>query len=135
MTNDSIPEIINTAKTIAIVGLSPNPLRDSYEIAEYLLRHHYKVIPVNPKIEQWNGVISYPDLLHIDTTVDVVDIFRRSEYVPEIVEQAIAIGAKSIWMQLDVINEKAARRAEEAGLRVVMDRCISVEHRRVAIRE
>ncbi|MEN3038400.1 MAG: CoA-binding protein [Candidatus Kryptonium sp.] len=125
---DEIKEILTKYKTIAIVGLSDRPNRDSYIVAEYLLKNGYKIIPVNPNIDSVFGLKSYPDLLSVPDEVDIVDIFRRSEFVEEIVDQAIQKKAKVIWMQLGVLNEKAARKAQSAGLKVVMNKCIKVEH-------
>jgi predicted CoA-binding protein len=101
-------------------------------VAEYLKRSGYRIIPVNPNEAEVLGERSYPDLESIPEPVDLVDIFRRSEYVPQIVESAIRIGAKAVWMQEGVVHEAAARQAEEAGLAVVMDRCILKDHRRLA---
>ena len=117
-------------KTIAVVGLSDKPERASYDVASYLLSQGYRIIPVNPNIKEWKGIKAYPSLSAIpkDIRIDVVDIFRRSEFVPPIVDEAITIGAKAIWMQLGVINEEAAEKARSAGLEVVMDRCMKVEH-------
>lgn len=134
MINDSIAEIIRTARTIAVVGISEKPHRESNSIARYLQRCGYEIIPVNPALKDWNGSPCYPDLLSIPIPIDVVNIFRRSEFVSSIVDEAIQIGAKAVWMQLDVVDEDAANRAEAAGLKVVMDRCISVEHQRFAKR-
>ena len=128
----SIPEILHSARTIAVVGLSNKRFRPSYGVSEYLKRVGYRVIPVNPLEDEVLGEKSYPDLDSVPVPVDVVDIFRRSEFVPEIVEAAIRNGAKAIWMQEGVIHEQAARRAEAAGLTVVMDHCILKEHRRLA---
>jgi len=127
-----ITEILHNSHTIAVVGLSSKRYRPSYGVAEYMQRAGYRIIPVNPHETQVLGERSYPDLDSIPEPVDIVDIFRRSEFVPEIVEAAIRIGAKMIWMQEDVYHEAAARRAEEAGLAVVMDRCILKDHRRLA---
>ena len=127
-----ISEILHTARTIAVIGLSGKRYRPSYGVAEYLKRAGYRIIPVNPEESEVLGEKSYPDLDSIPEPVDVVDIFRRSEFVPEIVEAAIRKGAKVVWMQEGVIHEEAARRAEEAGLAVVMDRCILKDHRRLA---
>lgn len=127
----TIEEIVRQAKTIAVVGLSPNPERASYEVTSYLKGQGYRIIPVNPTVAEVLGEKSYPDLKSIPEPVDVVDIFRRAEDVPPIVEQAIAIGAKAVWMQLGIVNEAAAQRAREAGLGVVMDRCLMVEHRKL----
>jgi len=127
-----ISEILHNCRTIAVVGLSSKRFRPSYGVAEYLKRSGYRIIPVNPNETEVLGERSYPDLESIPEPVDLVDIFRRSEHVPEIVETAIRIGAKAVWMQEGVIHEAAARRAEEAGLAVVMDRCILKDHRRLA---
>ena len=128
----SISEILHSARTIAVVGLSNKRFRPSYGVSEYLKRVGYRIIPVNPLEAEVLGEKSYPDLDSVPVPVDVVDIFRRSEFVPEIVEAAIRNGAKAIWMQDGVIHEQAARRAEAAGLTVVMDHCILKEHRRLA---
>ena len=127
-----ISEILHSSRTIAVVGLSGKRYRPSYGVAEYLKRVGYRIIPVNPQEAEVLGERSYPDLDSIPEPVDIVDIFRRSEFVPEIVEAAIRIGAKVIWMQEDVYDEAAAARAEESGLAVVMDRCILKDHRRLA---
>jgi predicted CoA-binding protein len=127
-----ISEILHSARTIAVVGLSGKRYRPSYGVAEYLQRAGYRIIPVNPEETEVLGEKSYPDLDSIPEAVDLVDIFRRSEFVPEIVEAAIRKGAKVVWMQEGVIHEEAARRAEQAGLAVVMDHCILKDHRRLA---
>jgi predicted CoA-binding protein len=127
-----IAEILKSARTIAVVGLSPKRYRPSYGVAEYLQKAGYRIIPVNPRESELLGERCYPDLEAIPEAVDIVDIFRRSEFVPEIVEAAIRKGAKVIWMQEGVVHEDAARRAEAAGLAVVMDRCILKDHRRLA---
>ncbi len=126
-----IAEILRSSKTIAVVGLSSKPYRPSYGVSEYMQRAGYRIIPVNPTETEVLGETCYPDLDSVPEPIDIVDIFRRSEYVPEIVEAAIRKGAKVVWMQEDVIHEAAARRAHEAGLDVVMDRCILKEHRRL----
>jgi predicted CoA-binding protein len=127
-----ITEILHDARTIAVVGLSSKRYRPSYGVAEYMKRAGYRIVPVNPNEAEVLGERCYPDLDSIPGPVDIVDIFRRSEFVPEIVEAAIRIGAKMVWMQEDVYHEAAARRAQEAGLAVVMDRCILKDHRRLA---
>ena len=127
-----ISEILRNSKTIAVVGLSGKRFRPSYGVAEYMQRAGYRIIPVNPEERQVLGEASYPDLETVPDAVDIVDIFRRSEFVPEIVEAAIRKGAKVIWMQEGVVHEAAAQRAMEAGLTVVMDRCILKDHRRLA---
>ena len=121
-------EILNSSKTIAVVGLSPKPDRPSYRVASYLKEQGYRIIPANTYASEILGETCYPDLRSIPEQVDVVDIFRRSEGVPAIVEEAIEKEAKAVWMQEGVINEEAAARAREAGLLVVMDRCMLKEH-------
>jgi len=125
-------EILRASRTIAVVGLSNKRFRPSYGVAEYMKRSGYRIIPVNPGHSEILGETCYPDLDSIPEPVDIVDIFRRSEYVPPIVEAAIRIGAKAIWMQEGVYHEEAARLAEAAGLVVMMDRCILKDHRRLA---
>jgi predicted CoA-binding protein len=126
-------DILRDYHTVAVVGLSSKDHRPSYGVAQYLQRQGYRIIPVNPNESEILGETAYPDLLSIPEPVDVVEIFRRSEYVPEVVEQAIAIGAKAVWMQDGVINEDAARRARAAGLQVVMDNCMARQHRRLTV--
>jgi len=123
-----IEKILSNSKTIAVVGLSDKPDRPSYGVSNYLIRNGYKIIPVNPAIKGVFGINSYPDLLSIPDSIDLVDIFRRSEDVGPIVEQAIAAGAAAVWMQEGVINPEAADKAGEAGLDIVMDLCIKKEH-------
>jgi len=120
--------ILNSSRTVAVVGLSSKPDRTSYKVASYLKEQGYKIIPVNPTEREVLGEICYPDLASVPTSIDVVDIFRRSEEVPPIVAEAIRIGAKAVWMQEGVINEEAASQAREAGLMVVMDKCMRKEH-------
>jgi len=127
-----IAEILDSARTIAVVGLSGKRYRPSHGVAEYMQRAGYRIIPVNPNETQVLGEPCYPDLDSIPEPIDIVDIFRRSEFVPAIVEAAVRKGAKAIWMQEGVFHEEAARRAEAAGLTVVMDRCILKDHRRLA---
>jgi uncharacterized protein len=119
-------------KRIAVVGLSDNPERPSFQVAKYLLEKGYEIIPVNPGIDSWMGHKSFPDMASVLQKAEVVDIFRKPEAVPEIVAQAIACGAKAVWMQEGVVNEEAAREAEAAGLLVVMDRCMMKEHLKYA---
>ena len=126
-----ISEILRVCRTIAVVGLSAKRYRPSYGVAEYMQRAGYRIIPVNPHETEVLGEKCYPDLESVPGPIDIVDIFRRSEFVPEIVEAAIRKGAKAIWMQEGVIHEEAARRAKEAGLEVGMDRCILKDHRRL----
>jgi predicted CoA-binding protein len=127
-----IADLLHSCHIIAVVGLSSKRFRPSHGVAEYMQRSGYRIIPVNPSETQVLGEQAYPDLESIPGSIDIVDIFRRSEFVPEIVEAAIRKGAKAIWMQEGVYHEAAARRAEEAGLIVVMDRCILKDHRRLA---
>ena len=124
-------KILNSSKTIAVVGLSPKPDRPSYRVASYLKGQGCRIIPVNTYASEILGETCYPDLRSIPEQVDVVDIFRRSERVPAIVKEAIEIGAKAVWMQEGVINEEAATQAMEAGLLVVMDKCMLKEHRKL----
>jgi predicted CoA-binding protein len=126
---NTVRDILEKSKVIAVVGLSPKPERDSHEVAKYLQDQGYRIVPVNPRADTILGEKSYPDLASIPEKVDVVDIFRRSDDVPPVVDQAIDIGAKAVWMQLGIVNEDAAAKAREAGLGVVMDRCMLVEHR------
>lgn len=131
MTDHDLKNILLTAKTVAIVGLSDKPDRDSYRVAEHLQRHGYRIIPVNPLVESVLGERSYASVADIPHPVDVVDIFRKPDAVGPIVAEAIAAGAKVVWMQLGVVNEAAADTARAAGLQVVMDRCMKVEHQRL----
>ena len=128
----TIPELLKTSRTIAVVGLSTKRFRPSYGVAEYMQRNGYRIIPVNPFVQAVLGEKCYPDLDSIPDRVDIVDIFRRAEFVPEIVEAAIRIGARVVWMQEGVVHEEAAERARSAGLVVVMDRCVLKDHRRIA---
>jgi len=126
----TIQAIINRAKRIAIVGLSPNELRASYFVGYYLRRHGYEVVPVNPREESILGVRSYPSLSDVPEPVDVVDVFRAPDAVPEIAREAVAAGAGALWLQYGVISPQGAQIAVEGGLDVVMDRCMKVEHAR-----
>lgn len=127
-----IRDLLQRVRTIAVVGLSDNPTRDSHGVARYLQRNGYRIIPVNPHLhEPVLGEQSYASLRDVPVPVDLVDIFRRSEFVPELVEEAIAIQAPAIWMQLGVVSPEGAARATAAGLSVVMNRCIAIEHRRL----
>ena len=121
---------LNSARTIAIVGLSKDPLRPSSFIGYYLKRHGYKIVPVNPREAEILGEKSYASLRDIPFPVDVVDVFRKPDAVPDIARDAVAIGAKTLWLQFGVISPEGARIAEEGGLAVVMDRCMKVEHAR-----
>ena len=128
-TDEELKKLLTESKIIAVVGASPKPWRDSGSIAEFLNRKGYTVYPVNPKYDEILGMKSYPDLKSIPEQIDIVDIFRNPDEVGPVIDEAIAVGAKSVWMQLGVVNEAAAVKAEGAGIRVVMDRCIAVEYR------
>jgi predicted CoA-binding protein len=126
---EKLKQILQTTRTIAIVGLSSNPEKDSYPIAEYLKHQGYRIIPVNPTAPEILGEKSYPDLASIPDPVDVVQVFRPPSDVPAIVEQAIKIGAKVVWMQEGISHAEAAAKAEAAGLQAVENRCMRVTHR------
>jgi hypothetical protein len=128
----AIQRVLHNARTIAIVGLSNNPLRASYFVGYYLKRHGYQVIPVNPREPEILGEKSYPSLPDVPEKVDVVNVFRAPAALPGIAQDAVAIGAGTLWCQFGVINEEGAKIAEEGGLTVIMDRCIKVEHARYA---
>jgi len=125
-----IREILHTARTIAIVGLSSNVLRPSNFVGFYLQRHGYRIVPVNPNEREAVGEKAFASLSDIPFKVDVVDVFRASQFVPAIAEEAVRIGAGALWLQFGVISADGARIAEQAGLKVVMDRCMKVEHAR-----
>ena len=125
-----IDEILRSARVIAVVGLSSQRGRPSYQVSAYMQAAGYRIIPINPNETEVLGERAYARLEDVPETIDVVNIFRRPEFVPPVVESAIRVGAKAVWMQEEVIHDEAARRAREAGLRVVMDRCILKEHRR-----
>jgi predicted CoA-binding protein len=126
---DPIRDLLERAKTIAVVGLSDNPLRPSHGVSAYMQSQGYKIIPVNPNIEEALGEKSYPSLAEVPGPIDIVNIFRRPEFVEAIVDQAIQLKVPAVWMQEDVINEKAAEKARRAGVFVAMDLCILKEHR------
>ncbi len=127
--DDDIREILKETRSIAVVGASPKPWRDSGSIAQFLAGAGYTVYPVNPKYPEVHGMKCYPDVRSIAASVDIVDIFRNPDEVDSVIDEAIAVKAKTVWMQLGVVNEGAAARAEKAGIKVVMDRCIAVEYR------
>ena len=131
--SDTIADLLKTAKTIAVVGLSCNPMRPSHGVSAYMQSHGYRIIPVNPMIDECLGEPAYRSLLEttekLPEKIDIVNIFRRPEFVEAIVDQAIQLRVPAIWMQEDVIHEKAAEKARQAGIFVVMDRCILKEHR------
>ena len=126
-----IRQMLEDSRTVAVVGLSAHPQTDSHRVAKYLKEHGYHVIPVNPTVDEVLGEPSYPTVQAIPEAPDVVDMFRAAEHAPAIVEDAIAAGAKTVWMQLGIVNEEAAARAREGGLKVVMDRCMMREHKRL----
>ena len=131
---DDIPgirRVLRTYRTVAMVGLSANWYRPSYFAAEYLQEHGYRVIPVTPSYDEVLGEPCYASLADVPEPIDVVDCFRRVEEIPALAEQAIAVGAKALWMQLGIVHEEAARRASDAGLDVVMDRCMKIEYARL----
>ena len=125
-------ELLDNATVIAVVGLSDSPTKISYIVARYMQEHGYKIIPVNPTISQSLGEKAYPSLRDIPGKVDIVNVFRRSEDVPPVAEDAIAIRAKGLWLQQGITNDEAAKKAEAAGLKVVQDCCIMVEYARLA---
>jgi len=127
--SDPVYELLSRVKTIAVVGLSDSPMRPSHGVSAYMQAQGYRIIPVNPQIEEALGERSYPSLLDVPEKIDLVDVFRRPEHVDQIVDQAIQLKIPAIWLQEDVVNEPAAERARKAGMFVVMDRCILKEHR------
>jgi predicted CoA-binding protein len=131
---EEINAILAGLRTIAVVGISDKPDRDSYQVAAYLQRAGYRIVPVNPALLEVLGERAYPSIAAIpgEISIDIVDIFRKPEFVPEVVEQAIARGAGCVWMQRGIVQNAAASRARAAGMRVVMDRCLKVEHARFA---
>ncbi len=131
MNDDDLRELLVHSKRIAVVGLSDQPSRPSYGVAQYLQRHGYTIVPVNPFVQTVLGEQAYPNLHSIPGPIDIVDIFRRSDQVGPVVDEAIAVGAKAVWMQLGVVDEQAAQRAREAGLAAVVDRCLKIDHARL----
>ncbi len=126
--SDKIAELLKTAKTIAVVGLTDRPTRSSYGVSHYMQTQGYRIIPVNPNIAKSLGEKAYSSLLDVPDKIDIVNVFRRPEAVPEVVDQAIRLGVPAIWMQEGVVHEEAAEKARQAGIFVVMDRCILKEH-------
>lgn len=126
--NSQLRDALTAARVIAVVGFSDNPSRTSHQIGRYLQRAGYTVYPVNPTVAQIGDLKSYASLADVPEPIDIVDVFRRSEHLPGVVEEAIAVGAKMVWAQLGVYNADAAARAAEAGLPLVMDNCIKVTH-------
>ncbi len=136
MSQNEIKSILEKYRTVAVVGLSRDPAKASHRVAQYLQSVGYRIIPVNPFVDEILGETSYKSLLDVTETIDIVDIFRPSEAVPAIVDEAIKLknrvgSPKVIWMQLGIVNEEATRRAEEAGFTVVMDKCMMIEHKRL----
>lgn len=129
--NETMKEVLTMGRVIASVGLSSNPEKDSYEVAEYLQQHGYRVIPVNPTATEILGEKAYPSLSDVPEKIDVVQVFRKPEDVPPVVEEAIRVGAWAVWMQEGIVNEEAAARAREAGLKVVMGVCMMKTHRQL----
>lgn len=123
-------QILETCRTIAVVGLSSNPRRPSYQVAEYMQRHGYRIIPVNPQETEVLGEKCYACLEDVPEKIDCVDVFRRPEFVPAITDSAIAIGARALWLQLEIVDDVAIARARAAGLLAVQDRCLLIERRR-----
>jgi len=131
--DEEVRRILAAARTVAVVGISDNPERDSYRVAAYLKEHGYRVVPVNPKLDAVLGEKAYPNLAAIPFSVDVVDIFRKPEAIPEVVDEAIRTRAKVVWMQEGLAHNASADRARAAGLEVVMSKCIMKEHRKAAL--
>jgi predicted CoA-binding protein len=127
----TLRRVLRESRTIAVVGLSADWFRPSYFAAKYMQAHGYRIIPVNPKYPEILGEKSYPDLASIPDKVDIVDVFRKPTDALAVAEQAIAIGARTLWLQIGVINEEAKRKAEAAGLTVIMDRCVKIEYARL----
>jgi predicted CoA-binding protein len=125
---DPIANILRQSKTIAVVGLSDSPLRPSHGVSAYMQTHGYRIIPVNPEIKGSLGEKAYPSLLDVPEKIDIVNVFRRPEFVAEVVDQAIKLKVPAVWMQEGVFNEPAAKKARDAGITVIMDRCILKEH-------
>ena len=125
---DHIAELLKRAKTIAVIGLSDNPMRPSYDVSQYMQQHGYRIIPVNPGVPKALGEKSYASLAEISEKIDIVNVFRRPAYVPEIVDEVIRLKLPALWLQEGVVHEQAAEKARQAGVFVVMDRCILKEH-------
>jgi len=126
-----IERLVREARTVAVVGLSPDPGRPSHGVARYLRRSGLRILPVNPNLTTWEGLPAYASLADVPEPVDIVDVFRRPEHVPAIARDAVAVGAGALWLQLGVLSPEGASLAAEGGLDVVMDRCLAVEHREV----
>jgi uncharacterized protein len=126
-------DLLAASRTIAVVGHSDKPYRDSHNVAQYLRSAGYVVYAINPNLRSVAGDIAYPDLRRLPERIDIVNVFRRSEHLPQIVEDAIAIGARAVWAQLGIANNTAAERAQAAGLLLIMNRCIQIDHRRLGM--
>jgi predicted CoA-binding protein len=129
-----LAELLRRTRSVAVVGISDDPSRPSHDVAQYLHSHGYAVVPINPNLSEWEGLPAYADLTSAKKAgvpIEMVDVFRRPEHVASVVDEAIRVGARSVWLQLGVIDAASARRAKEAGLVVVMDRCSKIEHRRL----
>lgn len=131
MADAEIASLLRDCGTIAVVGLTDNPDKASYGVARYLQQCGYKIVPVNPRKSEILGEKCYASLADVPGPVDIVDIFRRSEKVPQVVDQAIANGAKAVWMQAGIVNEESAEKARSCGMKVIMNRCIKIEHRQL----
>lgn len=129
--SDKLKHILSTMKTIAVVGLSTDPSKDSYRVADYLKQHGYRIIPVNPGADEILGEKSFPDLKSIAEPIDMVDVFRHPEHVPEIAREAVAVNAKVLWLQLGIESEEGERIAREGGLTVIQNECTMREHKRL----
>jgi predicted CoA-binding protein len=125
---EEVKAILENSRTVAVVGISPKAERDSHRVARYLKEQGYRIVPVNPGQKEILGEICYPNLKAIPFPVDMVDVFRRSEAVPPIVDDAIAMGAKVVWMQLGIVHNESAKKARESGLSVIMNKCTKIEH-------
>jgi predicted CoA-binding protein len=125
---EHITKLLKSAKVIAVVGLTNTPIRPSYGVSHYMQSQGYRIIPVNPNIAEWEGEKAYPSLLKVPEKIDIVNVFRRSDAVPEVVEHAIQVKAPAIWMQEGVVHHQAAEKARQAGIFIVMDKCILKEH-------
>jgi predicted CoA-binding protein len=128
VTEQQILEILQNNHNIAVVGLSDKPDRASYRVAEYMQDHGYRIIPVNPQLKTVLGETAYPDLLSIPDKVDIVNLFRRSDDVPPIVDEALQLKPYAVWLQLGIINQEAAEKCRAAGVSIIMDKCIKIEH-------
>lgn len=131
VTEEQIREIMDRSSVIAVVGLSDKPNRDSYRVAQYMQDHGYRIIPVNPQLNKVLGETAYPDLLSIPGKVDIVNVFRRSEDVPPIVDEALQLKPNAIWLQLGIVNDEAAEKCRGAEVGIIMNKCIKIEHCRL----